>query len=251
MGLARRPRGGVPDGRRDLGARAAPGPTALDPAADVVVGLVLDWLPRAGRPVRDGTHASTAFALGLLLDAAGPLGRDDLADAVRAYVRDVVRARPRRAAALGAVRPGLPVPGAVRGRPRPPGSRTGGVRPVAGGLLAGAGATASRATCSSRSQVPRPQRRPARAPRRAQPVAAAALARLAAALPDGDARRRVLHDGGGRAPSRPAWRRFGRGRLPEHALAGDVRGAGARRGAAAPARATAEGVQEKRRSTAG
>jgi hypothetical protein len=60
--------------------------TALAPAADVVVGLVLDWLSRAGRPVRDGTHASTAYALGLLLDAAGPLGRDDLAAAVRAYV---------------------------------------------------------------------------------------------------------------------------------------------------------------------
>lgn len=60
---------------------------AVRPAADVVVDLVLDWLPRAGRPVRDGTHASTAFALGLLLDAVGPLGRDDLADAVRTYVR--------------------------------------------------------------------------------------------------------------------------------------------------------------------
>ncbi|GAA3557030.1 DUF2891 domain-containing protein [Microlunatus spumicola] len=61
---------------------------ALAPAADVVVGLVLDWLPRAGRPVRDGTHASTAFALGLLLDAAATLGRDDLDAAVRAYVRE-------------------------------------------------------------------------------------------------------------------------------------------------------------------
>ena len=61
---------------------------AVLPAADVVVGLVLDWLPRAGRPVRDGTHASTAYALGLLLDAAGTLGRDDLAAAVRAYVRE-------------------------------------------------------------------------------------------------------------------------------------------------------------------
>jgi hypothetical protein len=61
---------------------------ASAPAVDVVVGLVLDWLPRAGRPVRDGTHASTAFALGLLLDAAGTLGRADLDAAVRAYVRE-------------------------------------------------------------------------------------------------------------------------------------------------------------------
>jgi Protein of unknown function (DUF2891) len=49
---------------------------------------VLDWLVRAGRPVRDGTHASTAFALGLLLDAAPALGRHDLEAAVRAYVAE-------------------------------------------------------------------------------------------------------------------------------------------------------------------
>ena len=61
---------------------------ALAPAADVVVGLVLDWLPRAGRPVRDGTHASTAFALGLLLDATATLGRNDLATAVRTYAAE-------------------------------------------------------------------------------------------------------------------------------------------------------------------
>lgn len=56
---------------------------ALAPAAGAVVDLVLDWLPRAGRPVRVGTHADTAFALGLLLDAAPGLGRADLAEAVR------------------------------------------------------------------------------------------------------------------------------------------------------------------------
>ncbi|SEQ71076.1 Protein of unknown function [Microlunatus flavus] len=61
---------------------------AVRPAADVVADLVLAWLPQAGRPVRDGTHASTAFALALLLDAARPLGRDDLAAAVRAYVEE-------------------------------------------------------------------------------------------------------------------------------------------------------------------
>ncbi len=61
---------------------------ALAPAVDTVVGLVLDWLPRAGRPVRDGTHASTAYALGLLLDAAATLGRDDLAVAITTYVEE-------------------------------------------------------------------------------------------------------------------------------------------------------------------
>jgi Protein of unknown function (DUF2891) len=61
---------------------------ALAPAADVVAGLVLDWLARAGRPVRDGTHASTAFALGLLHDAGESLGRDELVAAVRSSVQD-------------------------------------------------------------------------------------------------------------------------------------------------------------------
>jgi hypothetical protein len=60
---------------------------ALAPAADAVARLVLDWLPRAGRPVRDGTHANTAFALGLLLDAAPVLGQHDLAGMIRAHVQ--------------------------------------------------------------------------------------------------------------------------------------------------------------------
>jgi hypothetical protein len=72
--------------REDGGARAWA--DALRPAAHAVCDLVLDWLPRAGRPVRDGTHANTAFALALLLDAAAALDLDPLATAVRAYVVD-------------------------------------------------------------------------------------------------------------------------------------------------------------------
>ncbi len=74
---------GVPD---DAGMR--PWADALQPAADVVAGLVLDWLPRADRPVRDGTHANTAFALGLLLDAAAVLGLGELDTMARRYVRE-------------------------------------------------------------------------------------------------------------------------------------------------------------------
>lgn len=55
---------------------------ALRPAADVVGGLILTWLPSASGPVRDGTHGSTAFAFGLVLDAAGVLEMPELADAV-------------------------------------------------------------------------------------------------------------------------------------------------------------------------
>lgn len=72
------------DARPDVAGWAA----ALAPAAAAVTDLVLDWLPRAGRPVRAGTHANSAFSLGLLLDAAPALGRSDLADAVRTAVRE-------------------------------------------------------------------------------------------------------------------------------------------------------------------
>jgi Protein of unknown function (DUF2891) len=65
---------------------------ALGSCVDAVESLVLDWLPRAGYPVRHGTHANTAFSLGLLLDAAQVLGRDELAtrlfDASRKWFAD-------------------------------------------------------------------------------------------------------------------------------------------------------------------
>ncbi len=73
----------------DLGACA----DALRPAADTVADLVTAWLARAAGPVRSGTHADSAFALGLLLDATGPLGQPALAallreTALRWYVED-------------------------------------------------------------------------------------------------------------------------------------------------------------------
>ncbi len=57
---------------------------AFGPPVGAVSDLVLAWLPRAGRPVRHGTHANTAFALGLVLDATGPLALPALSVAVRA-----------------------------------------------------------------------------------------------------------------------------------------------------------------------
>lgn len=57
---------------------------ALRPAADVVAGLVLAWLPGAAGPVRDGTHGNTAFAFGLVLDAADALRMPHLAHVVSA-----------------------------------------------------------------------------------------------------------------------------------------------------------------------
>ncbi|AXK34018.1 DUF2891 domain-containing protein [Streptomyces armeniacus] len=51
------------------GLRAERWTAALAPAACTVAGLLLDWLPKATYPVRHGTHANSAFALGLVLDA--------------------------------------------------------------------------------------------------------------------------------------------------------------------------------------
>lgn len=46
---------------------------ALAPAARTVAGLLLDWLPKVTYPVRHGTHANSAFALGLVLDSTAEL----------------------------------------------------------------------------------------------------------------------------------------------------------------------------------
>lgn len=43
---------------------------ALAPAVDVVVGHLHSFLPKQRHPIRTGTHANTAFALGLALDHA-------------------------------------------------------------------------------------------------------------------------------------------------------------------------------------
>lgn len=61
---------------------------ALRPAADVVAGLILTWLPSASGPVRDGTHGNTAFAFGLVLDAAHGLGMPELEHAVTGMATD-------------------------------------------------------------------------------------------------------------------------------------------------------------------
>lgn len=52
---------------------------ALTPVADAVLDHLVAWLPALTHPVRHGVHSNTAFALGLAHDAAGPLGRADVA----------------------------------------------------------------------------------------------------------------------------------------------------------------------------
>jgi hypothetical protein len=62
--------------------------TALAPAARTVGDLILEWLPRARYPVRHGTHANSAFALGLVLDSAEPAGLPELVAPVREKLRE-------------------------------------------------------------------------------------------------------------------------------------------------------------------
>lgn len=61
----------------DPGARAGEWAKHLSPLADVLRERLLAWLPGAVLPTRVGTHTNSAFALGLLLDAAR--SRDDVA----------------------------------------------------------------------------------------------------------------------------------------------------------------------------
>ncbi|MER5806002.1 DUF2891 domain-containing protein [Streptomyces mirabilis] len=61
---------------------------ALRPAAETVADLTLTWLRKATYPVRHGTHANSAFALGLILDSAAGAGVPHLHEPVAAKIRD-------------------------------------------------------------------------------------------------------------------------------------------------------------------
>ncbi|HZX05737.1 DUF2891 family protein [Kribbella sp.] len=56
---------------------------AVAPLGDVIAELVLTWLPKQAYPVRHGVHLNSAFALALLHEAYGELGRADVVEAVR------------------------------------------------------------------------------------------------------------------------------------------------------------------------
>jgi hypothetical protein len=64
--------------------RTTPWAAALAPLGDVVADLVLAWLPKQAYPVRHGVHLNSAFALALLHEAYGELGRGDVVEAIRA-----------------------------------------------------------------------------------------------------------------------------------------------------------------------
>ena len=77
-----------------LAAEVAQSPVAQAwrPATGVVVDAVaqnlLAWLPRIAYPVRHGVHGNTAFALTLLHEAFGRLGRGDVVSAVEVRARE-------------------------------------------------------------------------------------------------------------------------------------------------------------------
>ena len=56
---------------------------ALTQLGDVIAELVLGWLPKQVYPVRHGAHLNSAFALALLHEAYGELGRPDVVEAIR------------------------------------------------------------------------------------------------------------------------------------------------------------------------
>lgn len=61
--------------------------TTLHPLADRVRADTVAWLARMPAPVRHGVHGNTAFALGLMFDAARTLGFDDLERIIAARAR--------------------------------------------------------------------------------------------------------------------------------------------------------------------
>ncbi|HXU53350.1 MAG TPA: DUF2891 domain-containing protein [Casimicrobiaceae bacterium] len=63
---------------RDGDAAAARGSAALAPLTSAIAARFSDFLPRAGYPVRHGTHANSAFALALAFDYANACGDGDL-----------------------------------------------------------------------------------------------------------------------------------------------------------------------------
>ncbi|MEU9793615.1 DUF2891 domain-containing protein [Streptomyces sparsogenes] len=71
---------------RALGPAGSRWADALEPAADAVEALLRDWLRRATYPVRHGVHTNSAFALGLILDSAATAGRAALAEPIEAAV---------------------------------------------------------------------------------------------------------------------------------------------------------------------
>jgi hypothetical protein len=59
---------------RAVGERGEVWAQALRPAAATVGDLLLQWLPKATHPVRHGVHGNSAFAMGLVIDAADGAG---------------------------------------------------------------------------------------------------------------------------------------------------------------------------------
>jgi hypothetical protein len=68
-------------------ARAQRWAQALAPLTGVIVARYLDYLPRAGYPIRHGMHANSAFGLALALDYARDAGSAALEEAIVARAR--------------------------------------------------------------------------------------------------------------------------------------------------------------------
>jgi hypothetical protein len=60
----------------------------LRPLEDAAIARLKTWLPKLSHPVRSGEHSQTAFALGLILDAARSSGDRDFASLVGGRARE-------------------------------------------------------------------------------------------------------------------------------------------------------------------
>jgi len=72
-----------------IGAGAA---TSLRTLAETIARNAMAWLGMLSEPVRHGVHSNTAFALGVMLDAAGPLDLTDLPDSIETRAKQWFRA---------------------------------------------------------------------------------------------------------------------------------------------------------------
>lgn len=72
----------------ELAARDTPHAAVLAPLSAIAAQHLASWLPKLSHPNRVGNHPQTAFALGLVLDAARALGDRSLAALVEARARD-------------------------------------------------------------------------------------------------------------------------------------------------------------------
>ena len=89
---------------------------SFQPLSQALTENFLRWLPLATYPLRTGVHTNSAFGISRALSYANLEPDGELSQALRGAAQPLVRRRRGLSGRVGAVRPGLPVGGPVRGR---------------------------------------------------------------------------------------------------------------------------------------